>query len=1065
MYAQANNRYHYIAPLGAGSMGEVYKAHDRLTNTQVALKCVTLPGLGSYNDATTQQAHTVALVNEFRMLASLRHPYIISVLDYGLDISQQPFFTMDLLTQKQTFTDATRDISTAQFITYTIQLLQAMAYLHQRGIVHRDVKPANILVTAGQVRVLDFGLSITLQDDQQRVGTLRYMAPETIAQGKATQASDLYSIGAMLYEAITGEMPYDVFDFHVRTRYVSDLSAIADHPLALIIERLLQIMPEDRYPSARAVIDAISRVSERKVPTETQAIRDSFIQTAPFVGRVPELDQLKTALALAQTEQQNQLMLIGGESGVGKSRLVDELRIHALVSGIDVLRGQAINEAVQSYAVWRPIVRRLLLSGDVSASDASILKDLVPDIDSLLNQKVDPAPQIHGQAYQQRLAVTIEKLISVQERPLLLILEDMQWSDPTFALLKHLVQRLDALPPLLIVCTYRDDDRPELPELFPSATHLALKRLDEPAISALSEAMLGDAGAQSQVIDLLKRETGGNVFFMVEVVRALAEDAGNLASIGSRTLPESVFTGNMQAILQRRLSKLPDEMRPLLEFAAVAGKQIEPELLTNIAPQSDVDEWLYTCEQLAIITTQDNQWLFVHDKLRETVFVDIQPDRLQGIHAQVAQAIEKLYPDNPIQYPTLLEHWYRAENLAKSLHYLVPVVEDLIRIKGEYAHAKELLQHAMRRLASDDPHRHHLLNYLAESDYEIGKIDTAQTYAQEALTLAITHSDITAQAHSYLILGHAARIRDEYSRSLECYQHSFDLFLQADKPADAALSQFMLGNTYSRKGTYDLAEQAYIASLARFRTLDHLRGIGICLEDLGMIARIKKDLPTAYHYAHESLAISRQLGDQRGIALKLNSLGRVLRDDKRYNDAEETLRESLMLLENLGDIFGSAWSRYQLALILYVQGHHADARQLNAKSLTTYRGLSDRYGMSLCETAHGFLDILDNDLDSARAHFNEAMHQAQVATVTPLGLMGMVGCAVIAHRKGDIASARQLLHLAHMHPNTNTEVFFRLNTLPADVAPLYEVIVAEDNPLTDPDVEYTSTLETLLAKL
>ncbi|MEO1644010.1 MAG: tetratricopeptide repeat protein, partial [Chloroflexota bacterium] len=279
-----------------------------------------------------------------------------------------------------------------------------------------------------------------------------------------------------------------------------------------------------------------------------------------------------------------------------------------------------------------------------------------------------------------------------------------------------------------------------------------------------------------------------------------------------------------------------------------------------------------------------------------------------------------------------------------------------------------------------------------------------------------------------------------------------------------ALSQFMLGNTYSRKGAYDLAEQQYMASLERLRALDHLRGISICLEDLGMIARIKKDLPTAYQYAHESLAISRQLGDQRGIALKLNSLGRVLRDDKRYNDAEETLRESLMLLEKLGDIFGSAWSRYQLALILYVQGHHADARQLNAKSLMTYRGLSDRYGMSLCETAHGFLDILDNELDSARAHFNEAMYQAQVATVTPLGLMGMVGCAVIVHRKGDADTAHNLLHLAHMHPNTNTEVFFRLNTLPADVAPLYELIVAEDTPLIDPDAQYASTLEMLLAQ-
>src|SRR5690606_2531214 len=116
---------------------------------------------------------------------------------------------------------------------------------------------------------------------------------------------------------------------------------------------------------------------------------------------------------------------------------------------------------------------------------------------------------------------------------------------------------------------------------------------------------------------LLKRETEGNTFFMVEVVRTLAEAAGTLSDTGRVTLPKQVFTGNMQDMLQKRLEKLADVHHPLLHFAAVAGRQINPDLLQLAFPQRSVDEWLYTCETLAIIITQDNRWLFIHDKLRE----------------------------------------------------------------------------------------------------------------------------------------------------------------------------------------------------------------------------------------------------------------------------------------------------------------------------------------------------------------------------------------------------------------------------------------------------------------
>src|SRR5690606_250399 len=128
--------------------------------------------------------------------------------------------------------------------------------------------------------------------------------------------------------------------------------------------RLLEINPQDRYESATDAIRALCYATDTPLPTETEAIVESFLQTAPFVGRDEEVGRLEHAL-LDANQESSSVWLIGGESGVGKSRLVDELRIRALVKGTLVIRGQAIYEGGLPFEMWRPIVRRLLLSADL----------------------------------------------------------------------------------------------------------------------------------------------------------------------------------------------------------------------------------------------------------------------------------------------------------------------------------------------------------------------------------------------------------------------------------------------------------------------------------------------------------------------------------------------------------------------------------------------------------------------------------------------------------------------------------------------------------------------------
>lgn len=182
------SRYELLEQLGQGGMGRVFRAKDRLTGDMVALKQVLVaPGdLDFASLAASRSDMRLALTREFRTLAGLRHPNIISVLDYGYDRYKQPFYTMEYIAQPRTILQAGQYSSLHEKVGLLLGLLQGLAYPHRRHIIHRDLKPANIFVVGDQVKLLDFGLALTRQDSdpssgaegQDLVGTLAYIAPE-----------------------------------------------------------------------------------------------------------------------------------------------------------------------------------------------------------------------------------------------------------------------------------------------------------------------------------------------------------------------------------------------------------------------------------------------------------------------------------------------------------------------------------------------------------------------------------------------------------------------------------------------------------------------------------------------------------------------------------------------------------------------------------------------------------------------------------------------------------------------------------------------------------------------
>ncbi|MDZ4672251.1 MAG: protein kinase [Phototrophicales bacterium] len=689
-----NHRYQLNETLGKGGMGIVYRAQDRLTGQSVALKYVTVEQSQlNFSNSTHGGDVLVALADEFRILATLRHPNIISVLDYGFDThTNQPFYTMELLESAETILQAGKNLSLGQKIDLLMQVLQALIYLHRRGIIHRDLKPDNILVVSNgdtkQVKVLDFGLAMHRDDNQLGisavvVGTLAYIAPETLTKGIFNETSDLYSFGMIAYELLGGQYPFNNSSY--QTLIYDALNKIPDvmhldvpEPLTMVLMRLLSKEAEDRFDDGRDILKVYAEYTQQPHLYETIAVRESFLQGAEFVGRADEMALFTQKLDDAQAGV-GSLVLVGGESGVGKSRLLGEIRTQTLVRGVQTVNAQAIKEGGTPFYMWRDVFKRmmLLVGTDPTPENirhASVLKPFIPDIGNLFTPPEviqDPAP-LEPNTARERLITTIETLLyRLQDEriPMLIVLEDLHWlTSESRSLLQH-IQSLITQLPILIIGSYRNDEAPHLPEELPQAYSITLKRMSLTETAILSKAILGQSVAQEGLIKLLHQETEGNAYFLVEVIRALAEEAGSLERIDvNRSFSHRVFAGGIQTVIKRRLEKLTPADYDILTLMAVIGREINLTALSYLSENSA--GWLLRCADCAVIEWHEDDWRFSHDKFRDYLIQRLSTESLQVAHQCVAEILDQ-QPIQPIHgnEVSLAYHWGMAGNLPKEQHY------------------------------------------------------------------------------------------------------------------------------------------------------------------------------------------------------------------------------------------------------------------------------------------------------------------------------------------------------------------------------------------------------------
>jgi serine/threonine protein kinase len=600
---------------------------------------------------------------DFQLLGSFEHPNIVPVVDVARSSEDRHYLVLELGPSHKTFSDAAASAPLSIQLEWMSELLRALHYLHHRRVGHPAFSEDEVVIAGGHLRLL---------------------VTRTEPFSNATVSSDLALVAKLM----------------------NDLPSLSS-ALRQLVNDWRDGTGAAPAQDAALALEALSRAAERQLPVETAETRESWLRALPLLGRTAVNAPLYAGLDdLARGR--GSAFWLEGESGVGKSRLLEELRRAAIARDVFVLEGRGEASAPSPYRVFRlPLLRLALRAGSEALDDFQLeaLTPLIPELPARLTRTVRSATRDEEPSHEALNAVALA-LLRQERAPVVLLLEDLQWSgSESFSLLAELVSLTDTQP-LMIVATSRNEQLTSRAAVPGGMRTITLERLTEADVSAACTALIGSE-EPAELASLLFRETEGNAFFLVEALRALAEDAGSLAALKHASLPKRIFAGGIQTLLRRHLAAISPAGRPLLQLAAVRGRGIDELLLCALEPNVDVAAWMNECLTAAVFERveagRDVGVRFRHDKLREALLDEIPPEALKALHARVAAALEQTRGDDPEQLAALAAHFRAAGDAQKELSFATRAGEQALRSRA-YTEAEEFLERAVE-LAERIPRR------------------------------------------------------------------------------------------------------------------------------------------------------------------------------------------------------------------------------------------------------------------------------------------------------------------------------------------------------------------------
>jgi len=1041
--------YEILEEIGRGGMGTVYKAKDTALDRIVALKFL------SQQFAEKNPVATARFRKEAQAVAKLNSPHVVTIHRVS-EVEGVPFIVMEYVEGRELREYLPKERPQLPEVTrILVQICLALENAHSHRILHRDIKPENILVTdEGIAKVMDFGIArlsdiASLTDTGELVGTAAYMSPEQALGESIDERSDLYSLGVVAYEMLTGRLPFEAPNLvslvSKKTTesppMPSEIGLEVPPDLESLVMRALERDPDLRPASAREMREALERLSAPPSPGLPRG--DSGIATgsalprkkpsphqAPFqpvmVARDEELKVIADCLDRAAAGRGG-TVLVSGETGSGKTIFLEECARVGESKGCIVLRGSCLFE--DSAVPYFPYVAALrdFLRGDRSArhkgrrervkafirKHSPALGVFMPYLETVIEKSTtvigeeSPVPQSgDAQSGRERIFSGISELLDEISglAPVLLVLDDLQWVDPSSLQLFHYVGRVARSMKLLTVASYRNEELGRSGASDKHSLSAAMKRmrredlLEEIKLDRLSKAdfgrllksLLSNHRFTQGFVDFLYQQTAGNPLFTKEMLKTMKEEGIIQFELGawhckkepSRTaLPRKILDA-----VERRIDRLEPQERAVLECASVQGESFSSEVLGYVL-KADRLELLRTLQRLErdhqIITFSERDYRFTQPMVWECLYKGISDELRQEYHLTVGEHLERKHKPNldPVLYK-LAEHFYKARDYARALPYLERSYEHASKVYA-YEEALIYLQRALQAVERMEAEVELQDKELALRK-EVGRVssilgnwDEALRQYEEARMLASINSDELSYAQITKLMGDVEYHRRNWDRAVGLFDEAKEIFEQLGEVGGLAEVNLSLGNICFEKGDMEQVFAHYSKTLEAGEKLGDPKLVARACNNLGATNNVIGDREKAIWYYGRSLENYRFLGDEFGEAQTYHNIGMTYAELRNWNEAAQFYQKSLDVSSRIREMALISISSLALGEAYARIGRTSDAFELVEKALAIFLARDDKLGVADAYRVMGILEMGFGNTDSAIDHFEQALEIAR----------------------------------------------------------------------------------------
>jgi serine/threonine protein kinase/predicted ATPase len=915
-------------------------------------------------------------------------------------------------------------------LTLVRRLCAPLAFLHGEGIVHRDLKPENILIRPdGMPVIVDFGLLARFGGAASResleiagaaVGTVAYMAPEQIRGELVDARADLYALGCILYELITGRPPFvgataeELYAAHLEGEVVPPSALVAEAPSRLdaLVLRLLAKRPRERLGHADDVAAALAGLGAEDGLSAAGPKPRAYLYRPGLAGRTEPIQELQRQLARLAAGTGG-LVLVGGESGAGKTRLAMEAAREARLRRIRVLTAEslplggspdpekgggseplrALRQLLQAIAD-RCREHGLAETERLLGRRGRLLALYEPSLAGLPGQEAHPEPaELPADAARVRLFTYVAETLAAlaEDAPLLLLLDDLHWADELTLGFLEFVQRTGRFQRMrvLFLGAYRSEEVGEaLQKLLeaPGAERIALGRLDQVAVGSMVGDMLALSPPPALFGGFLARHSEGNPFFVAEYLRTAIEEkllyrneAGqwHVAVEGKDEAAEALYETlplprSLRELVGKRLEGLSSRARGLAETGAVLGRDFDEVSLAGVLGMEGVKLMEAVQELLdrqVLEELPEGRLRFVHDQLREVAYEKIETRRRQDLHRAAAEALEAQPGVDRVETRAALgHHWERAGERAKAAGWYLAAARQ--------ARERFLLGEASR-------------------------------FYRACLALGAGPSEASVEAHNELgnailrLRGAGPEVIAEHTRALEEAR-----FLE-DRAAEGQ-SLFRLGVVHQETGQLEPAQSFFEQALAVARATGDRPAEGRILSSLATVRQVQGLLDETRALHEQALLIHREVGNRKEEGATLSNLAVIRSEQGRLGEAHALYEQALALHREAGDRRSEGRTLNNLANLFRALGRPDEALPRYEQALALARQIGDRWseGLTLSNLAPLYDDL--GRSEQALALYEQALALHREIGNRQFEALDLSNLALLRANQGRLHEARSL---------------------------------------------------------